>query len=376
MSSLLNFENLHVLKKLKIARKPLLLVYFLLKSLCFAIEPTQPIDWEEWISTYWEHAQQDFVLENKQIFIPEYPTAFNPSIVRWKNRLIMSFRVIPDRKASFHSLLGVILLNEDFTPASSPQILPTRSEISSVPSRAEDGRLIVSGDDLYIVYDDHPDPIITKGGFRVFVARLDFDNQIFTLQNPECLSQFEGASPLRREKNWVPFSYDSHLLLAYSLIPHLIFLPALNTTGDCISLASSRSHFPWTWGIPRGGTPALLLNNEKYLAFFHSSSLRNSPFSPIQPISHYFMGAYLFNSHPPFTITHISPCPIMCQGFYSGTSHQPYWKPVRVVFPGGYLLEDPFIWIFYGRQDHEIWAIKLDKQKLLNSLISIDEENT
>jgi hypothetical protein len=84
------------------------------------------------------------------------------------------------------------------------------------------------------------------------------------------------------------------------------------------------------------------------------------------------MGAYTFSESPPFPLIRISPEPIMGRGFSSGESYLPYWKPVCVVFPGGFIFDDTSIWLVYGRQDHELWVAKLDKQGLLNSLIPIE----
>ena len=66
-----------------------------------------------------ENRAQDFVLDVKQIVLPDYPHAFNPSIVEWRGALLMSFRVIPDPKHSFNSWLGLTWLNEDFEPVGS-----------------------------------------------------------------------------------------------------------------------------------------------------------------------------------------------------------------------------------------------------------------
>ena len=41
---------------------------------------------------------------------------------------------------------------------------------------------------------------------------------------------------------------------------------------------------------------------------------------------------------------------------------------MRCVFPAGILIDNDFIWISYGRQDHEIWIAKLDKKALIESL--------
>ena len=68
-----------------------------------------------------EAMAQDFVLETKQIDIPGYPDAFNPSIVRWRGSLLMSFRHIPGSKKTFDSFIGLIQLDSDFKPIGSPR---------------------------------------------------------------------------------------------------------------------------------------------------------------------------------------------------------------------------------------------------------------
>ncbi len=311
-----------------------------------------------------EEIRQDFVLETKKIEVPGYPYAFNPSIVRWNDFFLMSFRVIPDRKQSFTSVIGLIWLDDHFNPISVPHILNTREEGSQIPSRAEDARLLQVEEKLYIVYSDNPESKISKGGFRVYLAELCYEKETLSLKNGCCLSSFEGESKEKREKNWVPFAYQENLFLAYSLLPHLIFQPHHTS---CTTVASTQGPIKWNWGELRGGTPALILNGE-YLAFFHSSKKMSTLHSEGQNILHYFMGAYTFQPHPPFAITQISPEPIVGANFYKGPVYKPYWHPVRAIFPGGFVFDDHYIWVVYGRQDHEIWVAKLDREKLFKSL--------
>lgn len=319
--------------------------------------PSNPVDLEE--------SSQDFVLEAKQIHIPGYPHAFNPSIIRWKGLILMSFRVIPDLKNIYTSQLGLIWLDENCCLISEPQLLDTKL-FPTAPSRTDDGRLITLGEEIYLVYSDNTQPQISRGGFRVYVAKLQFDDGYFCLCDPICLSQFEGDNPDKREKNWVPFVYEDQLLLAYSLIPHLIFYPHLDQ-GICETVACSLSNCPWRWGALRGGTPGLKVDDQ-YLSFFHSSTDISTLHSGGKTMSHYFMGAYTFSSTPPFAITQMSPEPIIGKGFYKGPTYTPYWGSVRCVYPGGFIFDEQFIWIAYGRQDHETWLVKLDKKGLLDSL--------
>jgi hypothetical protein len=95
-----------------------------------------------------EETIHPWVIHSQQVYLREYPHAFNPSIARWQGKLILSFRVIPDPKKSFTSYIGLVWLDENFKPISKPQLLRLREHGSKIPSRSEDGRLIVINDVL------------------------------------------------------------------------------------------------------------------------------------------------------------------------------------------------------------------------------------
>ena len=80
-------------------------------------------------------------------------------------------------------------------------------------------------------------------------------------------------------------------------------------------------------------------------------------------VPHYFMGAYAFSAAPPFEITHFSPAPLKTADFYEEDNH--------VIYPAGYVVEGPYIYLSYGRNDREIWIAKLDKAKLMASLVQL-----
>jgi len=264
-----------------------------------------------------------------------------------------------------------MFLNEDLTPMGDPQIIPLR-RMSRIKSRAEDARLILVKERLYAVYSDNVDPKITKGGFRVFVVEIAFDENEIILGKPEKLSDFEGKNPEIREKNWVPFDSDGVLRLAYSIDPHLIFTPRLDGSGICDTVANSTTPYQWSFGTLRGGTPAFLMGNE-YLAFFHTSMRVASVHSDGEDRMHYFMGAYTFQKDLPHKLTSISKEPIVGAGFYSGEQFQGYWKKVRAVFPGGYVFDDDHVLVAYGKDDADVWVAKLNRQALMNSLVRLDK---
>ena len=308
--------------------------------------------------------EQSFILDTKRIHIPGYPDAFNPAIVKWENRLLMSFRC-RDRITNQANIIGFSWLDEEFNPVGHPQILIVDDSIYM-----QDPRLFVVRDRLFMAYSDlweHPVTKIKKR--KMCMAEILYDGIGFMAVNKDCYLDFEGDPLNKFEKNWVPFDYQGLMLLSYSLAPHQIFLP-VHGEERCETIAYTDTANPWQWGTLRGGTPALLMGDH-YLAFFHSSIPIASIQSKGKSIVHYFMGAYLFESKPPFSIQKMSPHPIVGKTFYNGEFHQT-WKPLRVIFPCGFVHNDQYIWISYGRQDHEAWIVKIDKPGLYKSLVTPD----
>ena len=123
----------------------------------------------------------------------------------------------------------------------------------------------------------------------------------------------------------------------------------------------------------RGGTPGLLIDKE-YLAFFHCSKGMATQQSEGKMMTHYFMGAYTYSASPPFALTRVSPKPIIGKNFYNGPMHNT-WKPLRVVFPCGFVFDQKHIWIVYGRQDHETWVVKLDRNAFFKSLVPVQSSS-
>ncbi len=315
-----------------------------------------------------EQMSQDFFLETKKIDIPGYPTAFNPSVIRWNDSILMSFRARDPLTGSAH-MVGFVWLDEDFNLISEAQLLDVSEINPYLPERLQDVRLITANGELYAIYNNVIGPVQLEIR-RMFIAKLCIDGSRFYFDSNHALLNFEGEGNFLREKNWTPFEYLGNILLAYSLEPHRILQP-LQGTSSCKTIANSTAGIKWDWGQLRGGTPGFREGDE-YLAFFHSSKEMSSVHSGGKKISHYFLGAYFFAAEPPFNITRMSPEPIIANDFYSGPKYQT-WKPLLAIFPCGYIRDNNFVWITYGKQDNEVWVVKLDKKGLMSSLINFAE---
>lgn len=324
-----------------------------------------------------EETTHDFITDMIKIEIPGHPHAFNASIVKWNHSLVMCFREIFDPEETQQTMIGIVFLDEYFAPIGDVQFL--NPQICS--EGLEDARLVTVEEDLYLVYSAAPQNITldaiddlpggnSGGNCRMYLSKLLFEGDRFSVSETEYIAEFDDENPGKPEKNWVPFNFNGELLLAYSLAPHKIVSPLWGHQ-KCRTIESSESIIRWDFGELRGGTPAIL-DGDRYISFFHSSVEMQTAHSFNESILHYFMGAYVYSSEPPFKITHMSPEPIVGKGFYEGEIYEPYWnKPVRVIFPWGLIVDGDDLWVSCGRQDHEILVLKIDKQKLSDSLIPV-----
>lgn len=152
----------------------------------------------------------------------------------------------------------------------------------------------------------------------------------------------------RQEKNWLWYVFEDKPHLLYSADPHDIaqftwdFKAALRY--------ETKPQLRWQWGQIRGGTPPFLVGDE-YWTFYHSSIDWASG-----NVRRYFMGAYAFESNPPFKITRYTKDPILCG------SQQDVWAPGKpyVCFPNGSVLR------------HGEWLVTLGVNDLASAFICVE----
>lgn len=318
-----------------------------------------------------EVGRQDYILSSKQIQIPLYPDAFNPSIIPWKGSYLLNFRY-RDPLTGIPNLIGFTKLNKHFEPVGKVYPLKIQYEEPNLAGNLiQDPRMIAVGEQIYIIYSNKwqlPFELV----HRVFISPLVFDGKQFIATHPEVYLDFDGLVGRKFEKNWTPFEYAGNLLLAYTINPHKIFMPIFGKK-RCVTIACSEMSASWQWGEFRGGSPALVVGDQ-YLAFCHSTTVMASKHTDGKPMQHYFMGAYTFAKEPPFSLISISPQFIVDKGFYS----EPYyhtWKPLRVVFPCGFVFDDSTITVSFGRQDYEMWIVQFDREKFFENLVPVQPVN-
>jgi predicted GH43/DUF377 family glycosyl hydrolase len=305
----------------------------------------------------------DMIIATTQIKLKEFPCIWNPSLIKSKEGFLFTFRYCLAPTRPWISYVGCVMLNDSLEPISKPQLLNTREPGDPTSSQAEDARVFVCNGQAYLLYNDNIEIENPKAEHRrdMFIAKILYQQGHFKLSKPIKLYHPEKYRQSRVQKNWVPFDWKGNILFAYSINPHEVLYPNL-ITGECYSVSEVPFGTYWRWGHWRGGTPALLVDGD-YLSFFHSSTIKSSEASNGVVMYHYYMGAYTFASEPPFDVIATSTSPIIGNGFYT---HSGYDK--RVIFPGGFALVGPTIYVAYGKDDGEAWIAIIDKVKLKKSL--------
>ncbi len=311
--------------------------------------------------------QQDLVIESFKIDFEGYPNAHNPSLIETSEGFLLTFRWLPDPLNLWYSLIGIVALDEHLLPKAKPQILDTRPQGKRIPSQSEDARIFRWNGELYLIYNDNPTFLNPSSTQRrdMHIAKLEWIDNAYKLSLPLKLFHPLKYPTAKWQKNWVPFEWEGNLLFSYSIIPHeVLFADAF--TGECHPCIQTACLGPnWKWGVIRGGTPAQAFEGE-YLAFFHSSLKARSLASEGVEMHHYFAGAYTFESNPPFSITAMSQQPIIGEQFYTLSACDK-----RVIFPGGFVVKSPFIYLAYGKDDSEIWIAKIDETEFKKTLIPV-----
>lgn len=314
--------------------------------------------------------EQDIVIDTKKIAFEDFPDAYNPSILKIDQGILMSFRYTPNRYSNpWLSHIGVVLLNDAFEPLMEPQLIDTRINNKKTQSQSEDARLFSYKGRVFLIYNDNMDVNNTFYTDRrdMHIVELFFNNTEITASTPIKLLHQEKSHHLW-QKNWAPFEWNNSLLISYTVNPHEILYANLNN-GACYPCYDTQADLDWELGTLRESTPPQLVDGE-YLAFFHSGIVTSSYASFGWDLWHYFMGAYVFSAEPPFEITHFTPLPIITEGFYTQSNREK-----RVIFPGGFVVNDPYIYVAYGKDDYEIWIATIDHKKLKKFLQPVNLSN-
>ncbi|HRW58301.1 MAG TPA: hypothetical protein P5048_01635 [Chlamydiales bacterium] len=316
--------------------------------------------------------KKGIITEVHTISLDTIPYPYNPSHIATDNTFELFFRYdtpksepLENPKLPLITRIGQITLDKNFKPISKPQHIKTNSQ------QSEDPRIIRYDDKILLFYND-----IARCETYCRTMRMAELNS----KNYQILYSTELDINLQKmEKNWVPFiiknANKSVPHIVYQMNPHKILRINSLKENDISHLCFPNNPtllsklWPAIWGTPRGGTPALKIDNE-YISFFHSA------FTDFCTNTRwYVIGAYRFEDKPPYRITAISEHPLIFQGLYD-TPHSPSANPkLRCLFASGLTIdtkEDKTVFhVSCGENDSGIKILTIDKDKLYQNMKKI-----
>jgi len=269
------------------------------------------------------------------------------------------------QKMPFKTFLGSVQLDKQFNQIAPFKQIDTKSEFS------EDPRIFTANGKLYLSYNDMQENEVYSRSMRLAELNPETMQPIFISDIDQHINH--------TEKNWVPFtlkeaSGEERIYFGYGINPHKIMGmedPESNQMKHPVFPHNvSLQKMPWPekkWGVLRGGTPAILVDGQ-YLAFFHTLFYENK-----RPW--YVMGAYTFESAPPYRVTSVSSEPIVFKGMYETPAVNTAHSKKKAIYPAGIVLgiEEgrEVIHISCGENDSLNKILTFDKEALIKSLTPV-----
>lgn len=295
---------------------------------------------------------------------------FNPSIVMYRNRLLLA-----TRDSWGHSRVGLWWLdNERPDWLGEWRVTAIGSYASNHPQapRLEDPRLFLAEDDhgewkahaAFNLPDGYP-PKRVRVGYCRFDAELTGIEHTEVFESPAGNAYEKNWSPIVEYRNkgprgsddgWSPFVCKTNVSWIYAMKPQHIVKGKQGWTTD--------NPLPWAGGVMRGGAVPLRVGDEYYV-FFHGCLKR--PFGNV-----YTTGCYTFSANPPFQILRQTPVPLV----WPDQAGAEDVVKRHVMWPGGAVLHDGAWFVVHGVDDTYCRMIRLEWDVVEKALSSIPEGGT
>jgi len=229
---------------------------------------------------------------------------FNPSIFFYNDQLYKVYRVSNTscphpKKKKLSSIQNKIYI--EFPNKNIIQIdYPREKRFKNCAEPFEDPRAIILNQRLLLICNN-PNEKNCKNKMHILFMNIDNDfiyaPHKSSLKPIKILPLHYPSTLHKIQKNWTPFVSDEKLYFIYKINPQIILECDL-MTGYCTKISEI-----FHKNIPknlRGGTSAILIDNQYYISMAHTKSF------DIQHNFVYFTYFYKFNKHFPFSITNIS----------------------------------------------------------------------
>lgn len=275
-------------------------------------------------------------IDSSKLIQSEGGRHFNASMIRWRGRWIMAYRM--DWRSS---RIAIAYLDESFVPVSNH---PVDIDHPFCTLGQEDPRLFVHNDKLMLSFSG-----LREGGINSHVMLAELNPIFFS---PLKVWYAHYPSRTQTEKNWVFFSSDGELFCVYSTYPkHTI----LRVGEVAIEAYSTPTKAMWQVGLVRGGASPVQKDGQWH-HFFHG--WRN-----LDGFYTYSLGVCCFELAAPFRVTRMSIAPIATADQRCNPMDE-MTKTAAVLFPSGASFENGIWRISCGHHDRWIEIMEFSESQI------------
>ena len=276
------------------------------------------------------------------------PGAYNPSIIRFQGRLVMTFRF---HDTTLKTRIGIAELDDKFNVTYAEGLRLDEEESLSL----EDGKLFIFKGDLWLNF--------VVSTWPNFPSAQVKNVKLYKPDRWRCSDKDQYWLPDRQtlEKNHLPLVHDDVLHIIYRQAAWQENNP--NELSQVIYTPSDKREMKtpalrWPYGEIRGGTVPMPYDG-KLISFFHSRLNNEMP-----PVTHrYYIGCLLRKAEPPFQMLSISKRPILRGSEAGGDSTRFHFKP-NVVFPLGAIGHNGGWLVSVGINDSNCGLVKIQPKDL------------
>lgn len=319
---------------------------------------------------------QGFCRRVHKIVLPEFPKAYNPSLVPSEDGYTLFFRfdeyaphLQKNNRFNFMTYVGCVELNRAFEPITNVQVLDLKS------SYAEDPRCILFENKLVLFYNDidRKDPTNRKMKMAILETKTKKVLEIVDLP----------GGKKKVEKNWTPFILEKEdqkrLFFVYDLSLFRVYeLKKRDSEWEIEPFSPPSVEYQekveWEkkFGLMRGGAPFIVVDGE-FFCFYHSSFYEKKPFwEKIAKTCFYHMGLMTFCKKTLLPKA-ILPYPIFYEGAFETPRRERFNK--WVIYPTGavYNPEEKKILVSLGENDQAMLVLEFDKEIFTKKLVQLDK---
>jgi hypothetical protein len=258
---------------------------------------------------------------------PQSCLVFNAAVVRFKNRLLLAYRVAPrDRRRR----IAVCALDPQSLTARRETVVPLSDYIPEGSHWQGDPRFFVFNERLFLHYNTGEVSLPNQ----IYLVELDADD-LRPISRARSLELDGPRQP--SEKNWLLFEHDGRVHAVYYPAPQIILTVDWKSGGALSCRRAFRtdwdaSSYISKYGTPHGGAPPVRIG-DRYSAFFNSSFRMRTPSGGHSPEIHgseeqtpagtirYVSGYYEFAAEPPFAPLRFIPRPVLTPVPYLRPGH-------------------------------------------------------